>query len=215
MVLLGTATPTLYAQSFYFGMGGAIDYNSYTGIDNLGIVDYKGSLGYRAGFALHYKLNSKLSLKSNLNYSVKRYKEIADLTLIPIDPNDPVFGLEDKIESSYTTRFLELPFDVMLKLNKNNKFDIVSTLGVVNAFQIGSKYNNSLANSESKVYENYLLGLKTGLGFMFRLANIGIYIEPQVGLYLNQVHTRYPERNPIHFGLEFQVLKINQLGTAF
>lgn len=56
LVLLILTTPTLYAQSIYFGMGGAIDYNSYTGIDNLGIVDYKGSMGYRAGFVLQYKL---------------------------------------------------------------------------------------------------------------------------------------------------------------
>lgn len=110
-------------------------------------------------------------------------------SITPIDPNDPVLEQEDKIESSYTTRFIELPFDVMLKLNKNDKFDFVSTLGVVNLFQIGSKYNNSLATSESKVYENYLLGLKSGLGFLFRLDKIGIYIEPQVGFYVNQVHT--------------------------
>ncbi|MBN8650362.1 MAG: hypothetical protein J0L67_02990 [Cytophagales bacterium] len=96
----------------------------------------------------------------------------------------------------------------MLKLNNSNKIDIVSTLGVLNSFQIGHKYKNSLASDDSKVYENYLLGLKTGLGFLFKLDNIGIYIEPQAGFYLNQVHTRFPEKNPIHFGLEIQVLKI-------
>jgi len=212
-MLLGAATPALYAQTIYFGIGGAVDYNSYTRIDNFGIVDYKGAMGYRGGFAFRYKLNSKVSFKSNLNYASKRYREVIDFTLVPIDPNDPAYD-QDKIESIYITRFIEVPLDVMLKLNKKDKFDIVSTFGVVNSFQIGSKYINSLVTSESKVYGNYLLGLKTGLGFLFRLDNVGIYIESQVGLYLNQVHTRFPERNPIHFGLEFQVLKINRLNKS-
>lgn len=43
-MLVSATTPTLYAQTVYLGVGGAIDYNSYTGIDNLGIVDYKGSM---------------------------------------------------------------------------------------------------------------------------------------------------------------------------
>jgi hypothetical protein len=208
-LLLSLTTPTLYAQTIYFGMGGAIDYNSYIGIDNFGIVDYKGNTGYRAGFVLQFKLNPKLSFRSNLNYSIKRFREVADLTLLPTDPNtDPVLGQEAKLESSYTTRFIELPLDVMFKLNKSEKFDLVATIGATNAFQIGRKYKSSLASEEAKVYRAYLLGLKAGLGFLFKLDGVGIYIEPQAGLYLNQVHTRYPERNPIHFGLEFQLLRM-------
>jgi hypothetical protein len=188
-------------------MGGAIDYNSYIGIDNFGIVDYKGDLGYRAGFAFQYKLNSKISFKSNLNYAGKRYREVIDFTLLPIDPNDPVYD-QDKIENKYSTRFIELPLDVMFKLNKSEKFDLVATIGATNAFQISRKYNSSLANEGAKVYRDYLLGLKAGLGFLFKLDGIGIYIEPQAGFYLNRVHTQFLERNPIHFGLEFQLLRM-------
>jgi hypothetical protein len=203
-LILSVLTQSVHAQTTYFGLGGAIDYNSYTGIDDFGIVDYKGSAGYRAGFVIQYNLNSKVSFKGKLNYATKSFKEVIDFSKIP---NDPLIG-ESKVESQYINRFIELPLDVTFKLNKNERLDIVSTFGVINSFQIGREYKNSIASNDSKVYHDYLFGLKTGLGFLFKLDGIGIYLEPQVGFYLNQVHTRFPDRNPLHFGLEVQVLKI-------
>jgi len=210
-ILISMLPITVTAQNVYFGISGSIDYNSYRNIDKVGPSSYKGKINYCGGVVIQYNLNEKVSLKTKLIYATKNFQETIDLTmLIPIDPNDPVLTQEDEATIDYFNKFIEIPIELNYKLNKSKTFDLISSLGLVNSFQIDHDYkaSESISVNNPKSYNDYLLGLKTGLGFLFRTNDVGIYFEPRIGVYLNTVHSSFPEKNPIQFGLEIQVLKI-------
>ncbi len=204
---------TLKAQNnnLIIGISSSLDFNSYAFVEDFGPIVYEGKLNYSAGIVLKYSLNGRFSISTKALFSTKNFQEIIDFGhYSPIDPNDPLLIRDAELAINYLNKFLDIPFELNYRLNRERKLGIYLSLGLVNSIQIDSdkKANFDTPISESKRYNDYLLSAKLGLGLFINLSKLGIFIEPQTRFYLNEVHNEFPNENPIHFGIEIQVLKI-------
>jgi hypothetical protein len=211
-VLLILIETSLFAQNkkFLFGIGSSLDFNSYGLVKDLGPVSYAGKFGYSAGFTFRYIVNDKCWISSKLFYSTKKHEEIIDFTSYrSTDPFDQLLNKPTEVITKYSNSFIEIPIDFGYKLN-SKKIELYSVFGLVNSIRTTYSGEGELllfSNGDEGKYANYLVSAKLGLGLLFKMKGLGLYIEPQTRIYLNKVNPN-DDQNPIQFGLELQLLKL-------
>lgn len=195
-------------SNLIFGISSSIDFNSYAFVDDSGPVDYQLKFNYSAGFVLKYAINDRLTATTKALYATKNFEESIDLNSYQtIHPSD-LSLLSGNFIIAYKNTYVDIPFELNYRLNPEYKTGMIVCFGVVNSFLIdySTKMENSFLIEPLKKYNDYLLGVKLGFGLLFDIGQLGLQIEPQIKYYLTEVHNSYPDSNPIHFGIELQIL---------
>jgi hypothetical protein len=202
---------SVYGQNKRWTLGAStsLDLNSHMFSDNFGALVYSGKLGYSLGFVAKYKVSDKVWARMRLLYSSKNRAESFDLNVYRmVNPFDPLIISSNEI--TYTNNVIELPIEAGYKIGGNGKMKLYGVIGLTNTMRINNSYSSSNTfplspNTRSKYYP-YILGTKAGIGFLFSLGKVGMYIEPQTRFYITTVDDQSP--NPVQFSLDVQVLKL-------
>ncbi|MBX2965814.1 MAG: outer membrane beta-barrel protein [Cyclobacteriaceae bacterium] len=207
---------TAQDKKIRFGVSSSFDYNFYGTVTDYPWADYQGKVNFSAGFVFKYQLNERLFFLTKALYSTKNYKlkenenslfyvPPGSSTPVPVDPGPPM----DNPNPVFRNSFVDIPLEIGWSLFNKKNFGIAGVFGFVNSFQVAHKNESFYIDSpvEEKTYNNYLLSTKMGVGFMFKTDKIGFHIEPQARLYVTNVHPKMDE-NPIHLGIEMQILKL-------
>ncbi len=209
---------TIYSQStetpdrYSIGINFSADYCYRTVFNNTGNDNYDELikirnenetpiLGYVAGFNLNYKLSSKFSVQTGLQYSKKGYGiKLKDFELFYSDNIDPRYGFVydsvpsgkslEKISLYYHYTYLDIPLQIKMCLGKK-RIKFVAGVGIVtgvllNATQTSVKKFKEGGKNRDKVDQQYdfrsiSLSTQASAGVSYKLnEKINILIEPTI-----------------------------------
>lgn len=211
LLLLGFSS-SLLAQNkkISIGLSASVDFNTYIGVGNRWAAEYAPRLNYSAGPVIKYYINERLSVNSGVLFSTKNIKERIDLdAFAALDPFDQVLRRPTDSDNLLLHSYLDIPVSLNYRIRDRDKIEMIVSLGLVNSFQISNKKKSDEDLSiQIAEYNKYLLSSKIGWGLLMKRESFNLYIEPQARFYLSSVHARFPNKNPIHFGIEFQLIKI-------
>ncbi len=107
---------------------------------------------------------------------------------------------------------MDIPVGLNYNFMRQDKLDLYAALGV-----IGSKLVSYRSETISTIfgdnlnrspYKDFLVSAKIGMGSLIKTGKLGINIEPQIRCYLQKVYRENIDENPIHFGIQFSILKL-------
>lgn len=194
-----------------FGLAFSLDYNSQVLVEDNPILELQGKTNISTGMVLHYGLNTKTSLSIKALYSTKNLQASTDFSSYKTtDPNDPLLNTSGKLITDYSNKYIDIPIDVSRQLWADQRLSLLGTIGINNSILIehDAKIRGSAFNVSNKIYKDYLLSAKLGIGLFAIWEKFGLFIEPQVRFYINDVYENLHYQNPVHFGLECQLLKL-------
>jgi len=162
---------------------------------------YRARVGFSAGVFGRATISQRTSLDFGFNYLLRSYRLEFDYLQLPDDP----IIVTGKTKLNYN--FIDLPIEVNYKMNRSENYDFYLSGGLVNSFGLFSKIKSEdFPDNKTSLDGVYQLGVRSGLGFLFRFQSTGIGIEPQCGYTFLQSERWSDEWKPLYFGLEFSFL---------
>lgn len=209
IILFASLSVNAQSRRTQIGLSSSIDFNTYFVEEDRWPADFRLRFNYSVGPVIRYALNDRLSLGSGVLLSTKNVNERLDLEAFrPIDPSDPILvDIEpDRVLRNF---YLDIPTVINYKFKEGEEVEFYGSLGFVNSLLLSSKENGRTdSRFEILEYNEHLISTKIGAGVFIKKETLGLYIEPQIRIYLNDVHTARLVENPVHFGLEFQLVRI-------
>ena len=160
----------VYSQ-FSIGIEGGMNLSNikHTGFES-GEIDYKPSINYFAGISAKYSFNSKISLNSDFNYSVKGFrKNRTKYTYLVFTPQAEYrinkfigagFGFYAglKLDEEYKNRSNQWVSTKEQELIKSSDYGLIASVKVYyNNFFIKIAYEYGLNNIENEIYYAFSL----------------------------------------------------------
>ena len=191
-----------------YGLDVSFEYNSYMFVEDGFSVNYRGKPGYSGGLVIGYRVSEKIILTSGVQYSAKNFKE--EIKILAVHPDDPFLSGEVAPTIHFSSKYVEVPVGINYRFNTNNSSGLMASLAFVNAWQVGNSRKIEPGGGiylGGSLYNDYLAGLRLGVGFLWQTGHMGIHVEPNTKFYLNKVHRAGPEDNTVNFGLSVRLLK--------
>lgn len=203
-LLLCAPSQAQQGEALRFGLAASGEINTYLFSFNRIQAPFKygTTANFSIGGIVRYKISRKSELGVDIFFNTKNHTMVIDWRQYKFsDPNDPLSTAQATQRVSSYYGFVDVITDYRYDLDSNGIFYLDA--GVVNSFMVADRIGQSATSAQSgKLYKDYLLSTKLGIGFKFSVGKHLLYVEPQTRIDLTDVHTTGTHGNPTHWGVE-------------